>query len=63
MGKYESGEMRRLSGFDGFCGGSVDQDGAGHFHAQDFVIPAEAGIQIDFRHKAKWIPAYAGMTQ
>jgi hypothetical protein len=25
-------------------------------------MPAKAGIQIDLRRKAKWIPAFAGMT-
>jgi len=26
------------------------------------VIPAKAGIHFDLRRKAKWIPAFAGMT-
>jgi hypothetical protein len=27
------------------------------------VIPAKAGIHVDFVQKAKWIPAFAGMTE
>jgi hypothetical protein len=27
------------------------------------VIPAKAGVHFDLRAKAKWIPAFAGMTK
>jgi hypothetical protein len=27
------------------------------------VIPAKAGIHVDRRYFAKWIPAFAGMTK
>ena len=27
-----------------------------------FVIPAKAGIHFDLAFKARWIPAFAGMT-
>jgi hypothetical protein len=27
------------------------------------VVPAKAGTHFDFARRAKWIPAFAGMTE